>query len=807
MVETQKYLPVDFNEIQLEADTIRKLHFQYLPVYAQYLLKYKLSNLSEDQVELFSEFKPPVLSYFQKFNREELILIGQQSLEKMLVSISQNKASGYIENSLKEWLNNQLPKISRNQIEAEDITLISLIRRRLFSKYISSFTTELDSAVQILNEVDDFTTIAETISMKYLLSLQQNLIEQTQKLSKIGNWVWDLKRNILTWSKELYRIYELENVNVSELDLAAFNHPDDAAMVREKMEISKYLKIPHDFFYRIVLGDGRVKTLQAKGQVIANTSGDAEIMFGTLQDFTEQKRVEIQLEENQHFVQKITDLTPSLISVYDIRTGEYLFINQALEALLGYEREVALKKGIHFFMEITHPDDLDRILNENETALKEANQAVTNKKENIKEFRYRLRHINQEYRWFSTYGSVFERDDENQVVKVINISFDITEQVKTNILLEEKNREVRNQEERYFRMINEVQDYAILRLSREGIIENWNSGAKKIKGYNAEEIIGEHFRIFYSPEDQENHLPEFLIQKAIDEGKAVHEGWRVRKDKTKFWGSILITALHDEGGQVVGFSKVTRDLTQMKIAEEKLLRYTGNIEKSNRELEEKNKQLESFNYIASHDLQEPIRKIKTFISRLKEDESLALNAQTVISKIEKACIRMQDLINGLLLYCQADHQDNKEIFSLNSLLQDVISEINEQTELKEIVINKADLPSLKINKLQFRQVFYNILSNSIKYKKENVPLKLDIHYYLENSYHVLSFHDNGIGFEQAYADKIFGLFLRLHDNSTYAGTGLGLAICKKIVESHGGKISASGSLGKGATINLYLPIE
>jgi PAS domain S-box-containing protein len=807
MVETQKYSPVDFNEIKLEEDTVRKLHFQFLPAYALYLLEYKLANLSEDQIELFSEFNPPVLSYFHNFKREELMRIGQQGIEKMLSSISRNKTAGYIENSLMEWLNNQLPQISRNQIEVEDITLISLIRRRLFGKYISSYTTDMDSAVQILNEVDDFTTIAETISMKYLLSIQQDLIEQTQKLAKIGSWVWDLKRNILTWSKELYRIYELENVNIADLDLASFNHRDDAAMVREKMEISRYLKIPHDFFYRINLRDGRIKTLHAKGQIISNAGGEVEIMFGTLQDFTEQKRVENQLEENQHFIRKISDLTPSLITVYNIRTGDYLFINQALELLLGYDREEALKKGVPFFMEIIHPDDLDRILKENEAALNEANQAATNNKENIKEFRYRMRHKNQEYRWFSTYGSVFERDDENRVVKVINISFDISDQIKTNILLEEKNREVRNQEESYFRMINEVEDYAILRLSREGIIENWNNGAKKIKGYNGDEIIGKHFRIFYSKEDQENKLPEFLIQKATEQGKALHEGWRVRKDRTKFWGSILITALHDESGQVVGFSKVTRDLTQMKIAEEKLLRYTETIEKSNQELEEKNKQLESFNFIASHDLQEPIRKIKTFISRLKEDESLALNAQTAISKIEKACIRMQDLVNGLLLYCQADHQEYKEIFSLNHLLLDVISELDEQTERKEIVIEKVDLPSLKINKLQFRQVFYNILSNSIKYRKENVPLRLDIYYHLENFYHVISFQDNGIGFDQAYADKIFGLFLRLHDNSTYAGTGLGLAICKKIVESHGGKITASGSMGNGARIDLYLPVE
>lgn len=807
MVETQKYLPVDLNEFHMEEETIRKLHFHFLPAYALFLLENKLADLSEDQVVLFSEFKPPVLSYFNKYNREELLYIGRQGLEKMLDSISQNKAATYIENSLKDWLNNQLPQVSRNQIEAEDITLISLIRRRLFTKYISSFTKDMDSAVLILNEIDDFTTISETISLKFLLSLQQNLIEQTQKLAKIGNWVWDLERNSLSWSKELYRIYELENVNISDIDLASFNHPEDAAMVKRKMEISRQLKKPHDFYYRIILGDGREKTLHAKGQVISNAAGKAEIMFGTLQDFTEQKSVENQLEQNQHFIQKITDLTPSLISVYDIHTGEYLFINQAIESLLGYERELVLNKGVNFFKEIMHPDDLERILNENEEALKQANNSGSDNKENIKEFRYRMRHRNQEYRWFTTYGSVFEKNSENQVEKVINISFDVTEQIKTNILLEERNREVKNQEERYFRMINEVQDYAILRLSRQGIIENWNSGAKKIKGYNSDEIVGKHFRIFYSAEDQEIRLPEFLIQKAIEEGKALHEGWRVRKDKTKFWGSISITALHDESGEVVGFSKVTRDLTQLKIAEEKLLRYTENIEKNNRELEEKNKQLESFNYIASHDLQEPIRKIKLFISRLKDDEPLTMKGQGVISKIENACLRMQDLINGLLLYCQADHQVNNEIISMDSLLQDVISELNEHREENEIVIEKTQLPSLKINRLQFRQVFYNILSNSIKYKKENIPLEMEIDYYLEEPYHVISFHDNGIGFDQAYADKIFGLFLRLHDNSTYAGTGLGLAICKKIVESHGGKITANGALGKGATITLYLPLE
>ena len=400
--------------------------------------------------------------------------------------------------------------------------------------------------------------------------------------------------------------------------------------------------------------------------------------------------------------------------------------------------------------------------------------------------------------------------------KLINVSIDVTDQLNADSQLKERDQELRLQEELNFRMINEIEDYAILRLSPEGIIENWNAGAEKIKGYSASEIIGKHFRIFYSPEDQQSHLPETLIHKASTEGKASHEGWRVRKDKTRFWGSILITALHDAAGHVVGYSKVTRDLTQMKIANDNLKSYTEKIVNANAELEEKNKQLESFNYIASHDLKEPLRKIRLFISRLKDEAELNPRIRETLSKIETSSVRMQDLIEGLLLYCQADITTGPETCNLDSLLNDVIADYNDLIDQKEIEIIKMSLPDVKANPTQFRQVFFNLVSNAVKYKKENTPLKLNISYQMEsmlngsnipNLYHKISFDDNGIGFEEDHIEKIFGLFQRLHDQSKYAGTGLGLAICKKIIESNGGKITAHGIAGKGARFDIFLPVD
>jgi PAS domain S-box-containing protein len=145
--------------------------------------------------------------------------------------------------------------------------------------------------------------------------------------------------------------------------------------------------------------------------------------------------------------------------------------------------------------------------------------------------------------------------------------------------------EIRKREERYQMMIAEIQDYAIFMLDKDGFIQNWNQGAEKIKGYKAEEIIGKNFRIFYPRNDQDRKLPESLIKEATENNRASHEGWRVRKDGTYFWGSVVITALHDDSRNIIGFSKVTRDLTERKLAEERLLAYAGELKTKNEELQ------------------------------------------------------------------------------------------------------------------------------------------------------------------------------------------------------------------------------
>lgn len=646
------------------------------------------------------------------------------------------------------------------------------------------------------------------------LERSEALYKQAQSIARLGNWSFNFIDGSAHWSEEMFRIYEIPADTKVNLELFySFIHPD------EKEEVINYLdecireKHSYDKRHRIVLRNGKIKTLHRKGELRFGPAGDPIEMFGTTQDITEQQAIENALIENRTFIQKIADATPSIIASYNVNSGKYVFINQGIRKLLGYEPELVMEQGIAFFMDVVHPDDLRMISDKNSQIVAEYNLPQNRDNNNmIAEFVYRMRHRNGNYMWFRTYGTIFDRNSQGQIEHVLNISLNITEQV-------EAAEKIREQEH----FINHIADASptVLYLynTKTASIEYINREIYYVLGYSIEEIVqagADITKLLYHPDDY-----PLLPERRESSKKFRHTDSMMQyecrmKTKEGKWCWLLVREVIfkiDEHGEVVQILGAALDISKRKEMERTLIQNAHQLEQSNASLEE-------FAYVASHDLKEPLRKISTFGDRMLQTQQgkLSEDGSIYLKKIVDASQRMQTMINDLLSISMISGDKSFQPYSLKQVLDEVMQTLEYKIEHSNAVIKADELPEAQIIPSQFRQLFQNLLSNSLKFHRPDVQPVITIRHKLVEPYevqhlqlakaacyHRLQFIDNGIGFEDEYAGKIFAIFQRLHGRSEYEGTGIGLAICKKIVEHHGGAIYAYAEPDAGATFVIVFP--
>lgn len=352
-------------------------------------------------------------------------------------------------------------------------------------------------------------------------------------------------------------------------------------------------------------------------------------------------------------------------------------------------------------------------------------------------------------------------------------------------------------------LVESIRDYAIFMLDENGYIRSWNRGAEKINGYTAEEIIGKHFSIFYIQEDLDDGKPARELRIARSVGRYEEEAYRLRKDGTRFFASVVITAVRNSAGQVVGFAKITRDLTERKRLDEERIRLA--------QAEEAVRLRDEFLSIASHELKTPLTALQLqlhgLVERMKEtaDEATLKRLQRVIRSGE----RLGDLIETLFDVSRiASGKMELQLarFDLYEAVGDVVDRLREAAVREGCTVTVSGAPGLvgRWDPLRIEQVITNLLSNAIRYAA-GTPISISVAREGEGA--VVTIEDRGPGIPQEDRERVFERFERGFSMRNYGGMGVGLYVTRQIVERHGGTIEAENAPGGGARMTIHLPFD
>lgn len=526
-------------------------------------------------------------------------------------------------------------------------------------------------------------------------------------------------------------------------------------------------------------------------------------LLATAEDITARKKTEEELIESRRWLEQTAKASPDSIIVYDLLKKQPVYLNDRLAQWVGMSNDDLVQMGVEGRMRLIDPDDRLKLLKFNERVATTIENEVTT-------FEYRITTSAGKTLWLLNRSKPFQRDGEGKVTHLLSILQNITSEV-----------ELQQELKKHSRLAETILDNSTNRVTvfdRNYRFLVWNKRCEQIHGRRKEEVVGKTiFEMFPGIEKS----PVFMeAQERSIKGEYVHVPV-VEDGYTGAYLELFYVPLKNETGDTYAVLNIMHDVTNYVKNAETMAILNKQLETKNLQLEQKNEEITSFAFVASHDMKEPLRKIQTFSDWLihEEEHNLSPKGKNMIEKINASVHRMEILIDDILVLTKIHSDTHKEEqVSLDDVLKSVVNDMSELILSTQTVIHKGWLPVIKGNRNQLYYLFKNLVNNAIKFQKPgNIPEvtiasetvkgeEVNLQGTKED-YVKISFTDNGFGFEQRYAKKIFEVFQRLHGKGEFEGTGIGLAICKKIMENHGGIITVQSEQGRGSVFTCFFPLH
>jgi len=795
---------------------MNKLQFIHLPAYARFIKDNHLVEYIWHQLKGARKLNTPLLRIFGDMPDEGIVEASIPGHTEFLTAAEENKLYPLLRDSNKKWINDQLEIVGREEIQAEDITQVSYLRKTAMLHFMPFYSNDIPLLLELVREIDCYQLEADTLSTStYIDILQEKLARQTlalkaseeqlleaQRIADIGSFDLNYVENRISVSPQLLKVLDLNETGDFEYFLKKV-HPADKEKVRTAMDAG-FKTGDYECEYRLETQDGRERIIWSRG-VITLQEGKPATFKGTVMDVTEKQHMVQRLQRSEELYKQAQAMSHIGNWSWDLMHNRLAWSDE-LYRIYGIARETEITYDrIYAF---NHPDDAPMITAKMEASIRDMQPF---------EYHYRIRTADGREKTLHAHGKVLV--DEGKPFKLIGTLQDVTEQQ----FIEQQ---LRNSREFIEKIANTTPSLIASYNTNTGKFTFINRSLHSLLGYEPDELMNKGMD-FYSalihPEDLEGVLSQ--TQNAIEEANqtplpAMSETvfeikYRMQHESGHYiWFKTFATVFdRNSEGKVEHLLNVSIDITEQEIAEQKL-------QQKNIELQQSNASLEEYAYVASHDLKEPLRKIATFSDRLlsTQEQHLSEEGKIYLHKIIDSSKRMQKMISDLLAVSVIAGNKNFEVVNLGEILGEVLQTLEYKIEEKNAKVHSDELPLAKIVPSQFRQLFQNLIGNSLKFSRSGVTPVIELkHQYLypdevasyhlakANKYLKIELSDNGMGFDNQFANKIFTIFQRLHGKTEYEGTGIGLAICRKIAENHGGTIMANGQQNRGSIFTIIIP--